>query len=757
MSTALTSPASRNAPCPCGSGKRFKDCHGALPAPATSTPPADTADALLREAGQASARGEPAAMQALLQRAPERTDLLRECARSEWMLGNPAAAATCRAALERAPEDVAAWNLLGEILSATDPAAANEAWWRALDLDPEDAEASFHLGNRLRDRGEHAAAIVHYETALRRAPDHPGVLNNLGLALDEMGEHERAEACYRQVLAVEPQHTGALANLANLLSAREAIQETAAVYDRLFAIRGDWPAAVWIRRAMAQNRVQDLAGAIDSYREAARLAPDDMQVQLHLGTLYVQQRRFADGEAALQRALELDPSNRYALSMLAHARQQRCDWTGLDDLFAQIESALEGEDAETEFPCMPFATLAMPLSPLAQLHASQRWSRTIARGPLPPRPIVERAADERLRVAFATWNMRDHPTMHLSLEFWEKIDRSRLEMFAYSLRADDDNPFQRRARAAFEHYADVSQESVTRIAQRIREDRIAILVDRNGYTLNAREGIFPLRPAPIQINCIGFPGTMGAEWYDFIFTDHFSLPEHLQRFYTERPLYMPHMAFPSDTTRLPLGSPPARAACGLPEDGFVFCCFNGSYKILPEVFALWMRLLGAVPKSVLWLLETSAEVRANLSREAAAAGIAPARLIFAPLVPMGAHVARNAAADLFLDSYPYGAHTTANDALLAGLPLITCVGETLVSRIAGSQLAVVGLPELITTSFAEYEALALKLASTPALLRSYRERLAANRRTTPLFDMTRYARDFEDAMERIWADHCAER
>ncbi|TMG81807.1 MAG: tetratricopeptide repeat protein, partial [Betaproteobacteria bacterium] len=340
MSMLLSPPVSRNAPCPCGSGKRFKECHGAIAALVANASPVETAHAI--ELGTEGAHR------------------LRERARSEWMRGDSAAAATCRAALEHSPDDVAAWNLLGEILNATDPVAASEAWWRALDLDPDNAEASFHLGNRLRERGEHAAAIIHYERALSSAPGHTGVLNNLGLALDEIGEHEPAEECYRRVLAADPDHADALANLANLLSAREAIQETTAVYDRLFAIRRDWPASVWIRRAMAQNRAQDLKGAIESYGEAARLAPDDMQVQLHLGTLYVQQRRFSDGEAALRRALDLDPGNRYALSMLAHAGQQRCDWAGLDDLFARIRSALEGDDAQTEFPCMPFATLAMP-------------------------------------------------------------------------------------------------------------------------------------------------------------------------------------------------------------------------------------------------------------------------------------------------------------------------------------------------------------------------------------------------------------
>jgi protein O-GlcNAc transferase len=697
----------RNAPCPCGSGRRYKDCHGALGTVATASvatpvapPPANTSaaaaikaiDALLRQAEECFARGESA--------------------------------------------------------------VAEATWQKALSLDPGHPEALFHIANRLRECGEYDAAIAYFERALERAPGHPGVLNNLGLALEARGEAQRAEACYRQVLAAQPQHADALGNLANLLSVREAFDETVAVYEKLFTVRRDLPAAVWIRRAMAQNRTQDIAGAIDSYREVARLDPDALQVYLHLGTLYIQQRSFAEADVALRRALELDPGNCYALSQLAHTRQQRCVWDGLAELFARLRQSLEGEDPNTEFPVLPFAVLAMPLSPLAQLRAAQRWARTIAKGPLPPRPAVRYAPGERLRVAFVTGNMHDHPTMHLSLEFWEKIDRTRLEMFAYSLRRHDDNPFERRARTAFEHFADVSKESAARIAQRIREDRIAILLDRNGNTLNALEGIFPLCPAPIQVNCIGFPGTMGAPWYDYIFTDRFTVPEHLRHFYSEQPLYMPHMAFPSDTTRLPPGPPPSRAACGLPESGFVFCCFSNPSKILPDVFAIWMRLLAAVPGSVLWLLGTSEEVLQNLRHEAVRAHVDPARLIFAPGVKVGEHVARNAAADLFLDTYPYGAHTTANDALLAGLPVLTRVGETMVSRIAGSQLKAIGLAELITENVEQYEAHALELARRPELLRGYRALLAANRSTHPLFDMARYARDFEDAMQHLWSDHC---
>jgi len=713
-----TTAIARNAPCPCGSGKRFKDCHGTTRSAAAASSP----DSLLRDAQVAFAT----------QRFDEAEGLFHRL-------------------LQNDPDNVAAWILLGECLKHRDWTTAADAWWRALELDPENAEASFHLGNLNLEKGERGAALIHYERALRAVPDHVSALNNLGLCHKGLGSIDRAEECYRAALAIEPSQPDALVNLANLLFGREQYPEVLAVTERLLALPQETRAPVRLLRALAQERLGDAAGAEATLREAVRRYPDDATLHAYLGTLYLRAERYADAEASISRSLALAPDSAYALSMLAHARQQFCAWTDLPQLFARLEALLASERGDGPVPVDAFAALSMPLSPLAQLHVAQRWARmqTVRRA---DRPAVRVASGERLRVAFVSANFRDHATMHLSAEFWERIDRSRLEMFAYSLRAADD-AYQRRAAAAFEHFIDVAGESTQRIAQRIRDDRIAILIDRNGYTRHSREGIFALRPAPIQVNCIGFPGTLGAQWYDYIFTDRFSLPEHLQRFYAERPLYMPHAAFPSDTTRLPAGPAPSRAACGLPERGLVFCCFNNAYKILPEVFAVWMRLLARLPGSVLWLLETGSQAKANLRREAAAAGIDGERLIFAPRVAVGAHVARNAAADLFLDTYPYGAHTTANDALLAGLPLVTCVGDTLVSRIAGSQLNTIGLPELITASLAEYEALALALATDPVRLAGYRRRLAANRRTMPLFDMARYARDFEAAMQAIWAEH----
>jgi len=630
----------------------------------------------------------------------------------------------------------------------------------ALALKPDSADAYAHLGNVLGALGLHAEAVASFERALSLKPDHVNALANRALALNRLGRYQEALASCDRALALSPDLPEALNNrgiaLHHLGEREQALQSC----DRALTARPDFAEAMG-NRAVILNALDRFEEALQSCDRAVALAPGYAEAHFNRAASLQYLHRNDEALRSFERALALNPRlaeahpSEFVAGKLLHARMQCCDWRNFREDLARLIADVRAGKASAE----PFGFLALSDSAQDQLQCARIWVRE--------KPWAEktaawsgrtpRAPGERLRVAFVSANFRQHPTLHLSLEFWEKLDRSRLELYGYSLRPDDDNPFLRRARAAFEHFADVSQESVAAIAARLRAERIAILIDRNGYTLNAREGLFALRPAPLQINCIGFPGTLGAPWYDYIFTDRFTVPEGLQRFYSERPLYMPHMAFPSDTTRLPAGPAPRRAACGLPEQGVVFCCFNNAYKILPEVFAVWLRLLAAVPGSVLWLLETSAEATANLRREAAAAGIAAARLIFAPIVAVGAHVARNAAADLFLDTYPYGAHTTANDALLAGLPVLTRVGETMVSRIAGAQLLAIGLPELITESLAAYEARALELARTPELLAAYRARLAANRHTAPLFDMTRYARDFEDAMERIWDEHCRSR
>jgi protein O-GlcNAc transferase len=662
-----------------------------------------------------------------------------------------------QAILRVEPNHFDAIHLLGVVqLQRRRFAEARRLIGAALAINDRSADAHSHYGNVLGALGRHEEALASYERALALKPDHVNALANRALALNRLGRHREALASCDQALAFAPNLAEAHNNRSIALNHLGLHEQALASCDRALAMSPHFAEALG-NRGVILNELGRSEEALASCDRAIALNPEYAEAHFNRATSLQYLQRHDEALPSFNRALALNPqlaeahASEFVAGRVLYARMRCCDWRNHREDAARLIADVQAGKASA----VPFSFLALADSAQDQLQCARIWIRER----IPPAGIapwtgrLARQPGERLRVAFVSANFRDHPTLHLSLEFWEKIDRSRLEMFAYSLRHDDDNPFVRRARAAFEHFADVSGEPTPRIAQRIRDDRIAILVDRNGYTLHAREAIFALRPAPLQINCIGYPGTLGAPWYDYIFTDRFSLPEHLTPFYTERPLYMPHMAFPSDTTRLPSGAPPARSACGLPETGFVFCCFNNTYKILPDVFAVWMRLLAAVPGSVLWLLETSAEAKANLRREAGTAGIDPARLIFAARVKIGAHVARHACADLFLDTYPYGAHTTANDALLAGLPVITCAGDTLVSRICGSQLSAIGLAELITTSFADYEALALKLAQDPALLRSYRDRLAANRRTTPLFDMVRYARDFEEAMQRIWAEY----
>ncbi len=744
----------RNAPCPCGSGKRYKDCHGMVARTGEPLAP----DELLRRAGVAAAAGQWSAAGELLAAAialsPERADLLRERARVEWRRGDlTAAVATCRAALARAPGDGAAWNLLGEILQASDAPAAERAWHEAVRLHPDDPEALFHLGNRARERGELDTAIGHYERALGRTPGHAGMLNNLGLAWAARGEHERAEARYREALLAQPTHADALANLAALLQRQQRYREAVPVFEQALSMRRDFSADFWNACGISQGEVGALAEAEASFREAARLAPDRVQIQVDLAYTCMGQSKFEAAEVALARAAELAPGHAYVATLLAFSRLQSCAWDGLEALFATVRRCVADEATPAAYAVAPFPLLAMPLGPWVELAAARRWAQRIAASGaaelLPPATRTPRAAG-RLRVGYVSSDLREHPVARLLVECWERTDRTRIETFAYSLAPEDPGAFGQRVARAFEHFVDVSSAPPAPVAQRIRADGIDVLVDLNGYTTHARSELFALRPAPVQVSWLGYLGTLGAPWYDYVLTDRFATPPAQQAFFTERLLYLPDCYCPSDTRRPVASAVGARTACGLPASGFVFCCFNNTYKILPAVFAVWMRLLAALPDSVLWLAPGQARACANLRREASARGVDPARLIFAPRVSLAEHLARHGHADLFLDTTPYNAGATANDALFMGVPVLTCAGDTMASRVAGSQLCALGLPELITASLDAYEALALTLAREPAQLQRLRARLAANRHTHPLFDMARFARALDDLLLAAW-------
>jgi protein O-GlcNAc transferase len=664
-----------------------------------------------------------------------------------WQHGDAALAeARCRDALALEPDQAKAWTLLGVVLRRRDPVAAHAAFAAALRCDPNNADARFQLGNFYREQQRYAEAVTAYEATLAFAPAHPGLLNNLGLAQEGAGESDRAAAAYRAALTAQPGHRQSLGNLAHLLCRLGRYAEAATLCEEYLRQYADADATIWVDRGICQHHAHDYIAAEASFERARALAPGDALILTNLGSVLVDCGEFERAETMLTQATELAPSLLYASSLRAYAQQHLCAWSGLAARHEAIRRAL---DSGSDQPVNAFAALSMPLSPQAQLGVARRWARDFAPSAAPAL-ARSRLPGGHLRVGYVSSDFREHPIAALLAEVWERHDRTRLTTYAYSIGPRVASPQRARSEAAFDRFVDCSGDTIEQTARRIEEDGIEVLLDLNGYTTYAKSEILALRPAPVQINWLGYLGTLGAPWYDYVLTDRFAAPPELQPFFTERFLYLPDCYCPSDTKRPVAARAPERAACGLPEQGLVFCCFNSSYKILPAVFDVWMRLLQQVPGSVLWLAPGNATARANLQREAAARGMAPERLVFAPRVNLPEHLARHAHADLFLDTTPYNAGTTANDALFMGVPVLTCAGATMASRVAGSQLHAIGLPELVTTRLADYEALALALASEPARLQAWRQQLTTQRTTYPLFDMARFTRALDDLLLAAW-------
>jgi predicted O-linked N-acetylglucosamine transferase (SPINDLY family) len=670
---------------------------------------------------------------------PARAEFHRTLARARYAAGALAdATVSARRAIDLDASSGDAWIVLGLSLEATEPDAALAAWEKAAALVPSQPEAQFRIGNMQRRRGNYVAAVSAYRAARAAGLNHPVLLNNLALALQEQEQFDEAEQCYQRAIEQQPTLLEANANLGDLLYRRQRFAEALSSYGRAIALKPE-NSALWLNLGLCQYRVAMLPAAEASLKRAIELDPHQPNNFVGMAAVLLAQQREAEALPFIQRALELQPDLPDARSMQLYANQQTCNWEGLGLLFEQQRTGIHDPDAPA---VVPHNLLGLPYEPAELLTAARKWVAQRIRPKPIRRPPWPGLVEGRLRIGYLGSDFRMHALANLLTEVIERHDRSRFEVYGYSFGPDDKSAARARFIAAFDTFVDVRPETFEQTARRVRDDRIAVLFDTGGYVLNARSEIFALRPAPLQINCIGFPATLGADYYDYILADTFVTPPAQRENYAEQFMLLPHCYLPGDTRR-PIGETPTRAQCQLPATGFVFSCFNACWKIHPMLFDVWMRLLRKTPASVLWLLDTNAASRDNLRREAHQRGIAPERLIFAPSLPLAEHLARHTVADLFLDTFPCNAHTTSNDALFTGLPVLTCAGETFASRVSGSQLHAIGLPELVTYSFADYEALALKLANEPALLEGYRARLRANRSREPLFDTVRYTRALE--------------
>jgi protein O-GlcNAc transferase len=711
-------------------------------------------------------------------------------------------------ALEANPAAADAHTMQGLCLQALgNPEQALASYDRALAIQPNNIEALVNRGAALRSSGKFTEALANYDRALATQPDNIAALVNRGTALQELRRFDEAlvsfdkalaikpdfaaafnyrGTCLRaldrlhealdsfdKALAIQPAYFDALHNRGNVLRDMGRLDEALASYNKVIAL-SPGSARVFLGRGGVLRDLGNLAEALTSYDQAViadpgyteayvdrgivlramgrsteavadydraiALDPGEAVIHFNRAGVLVDLGRLKEAIASYDRALAIQPDFAYARGDLFNARMQAGDWRD----FAEQTTVINAGVRAGERIVLPFVYQAISESP-ADLQAC---SIIYAKDRHPPaRELLakSRPRSGKIRIGYVCGEFREHATGYLMAGLFEMHDRNRFEIMAFDNGWNDESPTRRRLEAGFDGFVDIANLSDQAAADRIAAEKIDILVNLNGYCGLGRMSVFARRPAPVQVNYMGFQGTLGAEYMDYILADRFIIPESERRYYSEQVVYLPGSYWVNDNYRPLAVTSPDRASQSLAGAAFVYCNFNQSYKLTPSVFAVWMQILAAAPGSVLWLLESNPDFAENMKQEAARHGVAPNRLVFAKPVPLEQHLARIGLADLFLDTLPYNAHTTAADSLRAGVPLLTCRGTAFAGRVATSLLHAIGLPELVTENWEDYRALALKLSRDPVLLRAMREKLAHNRSHAPLFDTDRFRRHIEVA------------
>jgi protein O-GlcNAc transferase len=641
---------------------------------------------------------------------------------------------------------------VAELLQRAQAALARGSVRAAIDLlqqaiarDPSDVEPAFHLGNLFAVQGQTREAIAAYERALQIAPEHAALKVNLGITLGQTGDVAGAERHFNEVLRREGAHAGALGNLAQSLFQRSAFTDALMHYDRLLAVAPAAGAEIWNNRGVCQQQLGDRGGAEQSFRRAQACEPQSAAIAANLGLLLYDRGHLDAAKPALEHALLLNPQRALVAAQLLYVDLHFADWTDFErrrnELVATV-ATLERRPGET---VPPYVLLAVCDDPALQWAAARRWAWPAAGEP----PRTARRTQERLRLGFVSSAFHEHPVPRLLVDVLERLDRTRYALHAYALGRGPQDALRQRVERSVDAFVELGHLATADAAARIRSDDIDLLFDLTGHTGQARPDVFAARPAPVQINYLGYAGTLGGSYWDYVLTDAYSTPPAEQAHFSEKFCTIEPCYLPSDSKRTLAEPLPSRTEYGLREGAFVFVTQAAAYKILPPLFALWMRLLESIPDAILWLRSGEAAAAVNLRAEASRRGIDPDRLVFAPSEAAPRYLARYGLADLFLDTYPFGSHTTVNDALFAGLPVLTLAGQSMAARASAAQLAAVGLPELVATSYDDYEAIARDLAGNRERLQALRARLRGDGHNAPLFDMVAYTRSFEAAVEQI--------
>ncbi|KAL9240083.1 hypothetical protein vseg_014343 [Gypsophila vaccaria] len=709
-------------------------------------------------------------------------------------------------AIKHKPTCVDAYLNLGNVYKALGkPQEAVSCYQRALQIRPDYAIAYGNLATIYYEQGQLNMAIHHYERALSCDPRFLEAYNNLGNALKDAGRADEAAQCYRQCLSLQPSHPQALSNLGNIYMEWNMIGTAAQCYKATINVTTGL-SAPYNNLAMIYKQQGNCTDAITCYTEVLRIDPYAADALLNRGNTYKETGRINEAiqdyisainvrpsmaeahanlasaykdsgqvEAAIKsynHALILRPDFPETSCNLLHTLQCVCGWEDRESRLLEVEQILRRQLQANVLPSVqPFHAFAYPLDPMLALEISRKYaehcSLVASRYSLPPFnhpspiPVKDNGGSRRLRVGYVSSDFGNHPLSHLMGSVFGMHNRDNVEVFCYALSPSDGSEWRLRTQTEAEHFIDVSSMTSDAIAKFINDDKIQILVNLNGYTKGARNEIFAMQPAPVQVSYMGFPGTMGASYIQYLVTDEFVSPSHLSHIYAEKLVHVPNCYFVSDYKQknrdvLDPNNQPKRSDYGLPEDKFIFGCFNQLYKIDPDIFDTWCNILKRVPNSVLWLLKFPAAGESRLRAYAAARGVQQDQIIFTDVAMKGEHIRRSALADLCLDTPLCNGHTTGTDVLWAGLPMLTLPLEKMASRVAGSLCLATGVgEEMVVNSLREYEEKAVSFALNRHMLQDLTNRLKAARLTCPLFDTARWVKNLERAFFKMWNLYCA--
>jgi predicted O-linked N-acetylglucosamine transferase (SPINDLY family) len=734
------------------------------PAPGTSAPSAPSPvswDGLFQEAQRLQQQGQSERAielyTACVGQAPERAEGYYKRANALNGLGQlEAALEDYETAISLNPSYVYALCNRGSVLERLgrlDEALAS--YDRALALDSKDSLTHYNRGSVLKVLKRFEEALASYESAIGLNAGYAEAYVNRGNVLRELRRDEAAIESFNRATALNP--TIAQAFLGRAASWHSLKHREQALYDysKAIELKPDLADAYFRRGNLFAERDRHAEAAAD-YQKATELEPDAAHYAA-LASSLIQLKRFDLAISSLDKAMALDPEGKYLLGASRSTKMRACRWDGLDEDLEQIANALR----ERKSICEPLVLAALTDSPellrtAAEVFVQDQIDSTreddLRRLAEISPGFLRTPKSTKIRIGYFSADFRTHPVTQLTAGLFERHDRASFEVMAFAFGPETNDAILARLTQGFDRFIDVRQKSDVEVVALARDLGIDIAIDLNGFTGHSRTKIFALRAAPIQIGFLGYPGTMGAEFMDYLIADGTVVPHAQRPHYVEKIAYLPGSFMPFDSSYAIADRTFAREDLGLPPAGFVFCCFNNSYKILPKVFDRWMRILGRIENSVLWLQQADATAAANLHHEAARRGIDGSRLIFADrIASLPDHLARLRAADLFLDTFPYNAHATALDALWAGVPLLTYPGESFASRVAASLLRTVGLPELIAGSLLQYEERAVELAANPLRLGQLRGKLAI--RDTPLFETERYTRNLEAVYKVMYERH----